>query len=534
MNNNIYLTITSDSRVFQATLEKVDNRSSETITINGKHYRISDDDIKVRDYKNLAKRLQGISWIKFSSINDFKEKFNENIDYSILEHFFSLENNAAELSHLKEIGLQTLLQKRKLIVEEALQPMVQDRVQLREIRRQAQEALSTNQSPTEISHQLCEGIKSLMKRMYDEGVEHLKQQGLEPPCKYCVVGLGSIARDEAGPYPDFDNIIVVERKTPEVEQYFLRLNQYVADRVYRLGESLEGNKPGLRFCWGNLNPPHQPYETRYSATPTYRGRADLLVEPIQGPTTVKLGDIRDGVPFCGSDLSLYDTYKKTVFPTNVGRQQVYANMERQANGLRSSESNPPAPITASKLPALVHVKEDLCRLPAAAIGALSLYHGIDASTTLGRIEALKTQGHLDPDLATRLETVMVLLIKWRIQVQSAHGQEFEFIASSSKALTTFENELPERIHNLKSKIAQLDAAPVREESAINNAKGQLEFLQDCRNWILDAVKAKTTAFSESDQTALHDVVLPTLRELYERVDRCLLPGSQEIDSSVFQ
>ena len=25
MNNNIYLTITSDSRVFQATLEKVDN-----------------------------------------------------------------------------------------------------------------------------------------------------------------------------------------------------------------------------------------------------------------------------------------------------------------------------------------------------------------------------------------------------------------------------------------------------------------------------------------------------------------------------
>ena len=532
--NNIHLVISSDSRVFQTTLERVDNRpkdSKEIITINGKHYKISGSENN-RHYANLAKRLQNICWVEFKSIKEFEEKFNQGPDVSILEHYFSL-GKREESPKIEDLGKRTLLQDRKPDLEETLHSMVQDRAQLQTLRREAQQALADQPSP-EISRQLCFGIKSLMKQMYDEGVAHLQQQGLEPPCKYCIVGLGSIAREEAGPYPDFDNIIVVEHKTPEAEEYFLRLNQYVADRVYRLGESLEGNKPGLRFCWGDLNPPHQPYETRYSSTPTYRGRADLLVEPNPGPTTVKLGDVRDGVAFCGSDLELYETYKETVFPANVSQQQVYADLERQVNGLRPSESSPPAPITASKLPALVHIKEDFCRLPAGAIGALSLYYGIRAPTTLGRIEALKTQGYLDHDLAARLETVMTLLIKWRIQVQSAHGQEFEFVASSQRALAAFEKELPESMRHLEARIVQLEAETVLDEKAINNAKGRLEFFLDCSNWILAAVKTKTSAFSDADQIALQDMVLPTLHELYERVNRSLLPGGQEIDPSVFK
>lgn len=536
--NNIHLVLSSNSRIFQTTLERVDNKpkgSKEIISINGKHYKISGSENNSH-YANLTKRLQDICWVEFESIKEFEEKFNQGTDLSILEHYFSLSNGSMS-PKMEDIGKLTLFRDPK--VDLILDQMGQDRAQLQSCRRSVQQSLG-HQSPPEISRQLCFGIKNLMKKMFDEGVEHLKQQGLEPPTKYCIVGLGSIAREEAGPFPDFDHIIVVEHKTQAAVEYFLRLNQYVADRVYRLGESLEGNKPGLRFCWGDLNPPHQSYETRYSITPTFRGRIDLLVEPIAGPTKIQLKDVRDGVAFCGSDLDLYETYKQTVFPIDPVQQsndiqhQVYTDLQSRVNSLRPGQFSSPAPITAIKLPALLNIKEDLCRLPAGTIGALSVYYGISAPTTLGRLEVLKKEGYLDQDLATRLETVMTLLIKWRIQVQSAHGQEFEYVATSPTALALFENELPERIHNLNISIAQLEAETALKENTIIHAKGQLEFLQDCRNVILNSIRSKTSAFSESDQIALQDVVIPILRELYERVNRSLLPEEKKIDPSVFK
>lgn len=534
MNNYINLIISSGNSTFQAKLQQVDQQSQDSVTIGGKHYKIMGD-VSDDRFQKLANYVKDFSSVKFGNLFEFKQKLN------LVDAKFTVIDDQSDLllaRGTQPTRVNKISQARLADVQAAigsdLQPLVKDRNQLRAIREQAQQGLRENLPASQISHSLCEGIKSLMARMYDEGVKHLQKQGFDPPCEYCVVGLGSLARDEAGPYPDFDNFIVVKQKTPEIENYFLKLNQYVADRVYRLGESLEGNKPGLRFCWGNLNPQHQPYDLRYSATPTYRGRSDLLVAPSAKPTTVRLGDVRDGVPFCGSNLSLYETYKKTTFPAEAARSQVRADMERQVKGLTPNPDNPPAPITADKLPALVHVKEDLCRLPAASIGALALYHGITAPTTLGRIEALKSAGLLDPELADRLTVTMDLLVKWRIQAQSAYGEEFEFIASSLEALDRFKEELPQQIDALDKRIASLEAAVPRDDFAINNAKGQREFAIDCQNWMVERIKLKPSAFSEADRIRLREIVLPTLRELYGRVSHCLSGSNQEIDPEVFQ
>lgn len=534
MVNNINLTVSaaypSFNATFKTTLKQVDRKSKGTITIEGKHYKILGDN-KNNDYIELTRRIKDLSWAKFSSIEEFKKKLEDNSKFTIIEQ----TPCPVRISKFSENLLTPFPQDATQVIEQALQPMAKDRAQLCTVRKQAQQAFTENLPAAEISHGLCEGIKTLMAQMYDEGVANLRQQGLEPPCQYCVVGLGSLAREEAGPYPDFDNIIVVENKTPQVESYFLKLNQYVADRVYRLGESLEGNKPGLRFCWGNLNPQYQPYEWRYSSTPKYVGRAELLVTPAaDDQSSVKFSDIRDGVPFCGSNLSLYNTYKETAFLNSAINQQVRSDMERQANALRPDEFKAPSPITATQLPALIHVKEDLCRLPAGVIGALALCHNVKAPTTIGRIQALKAQGNLEPGLADRLNDTMELLIKWRIQVQSAHGEEFEFVSTSSEALTNFEQGLPQRISSLDAKIAELETEVPRDENAINNAKGMREFTIDCKNLIISNVRAKQASFSDADRAALRDIVLPTLSELYERVTRCLSHDSEEIDPAVFR
>lgn len=537
-NNNVSLTIVSGKNAFKATLQQVENSSKDTVSIGGKNYKLkllvdktkNSEATKLAesDFTKLAKQIEQFSWIKFESVSDFKQTLNNNTQFTAID--------PREAPTVHKIGTEILKEKYKA-VEQALAPMVQDRMQLKAARDQAKADLSAGKPSAEVSHNLCEGVKSLMAKMYKEGEAHLREQGLEPPCRYCVVGLGSLARDEAGPYPDFDNIIIVEHRNPDVEKYFLKLNQYVADRVFRLGESYDGNKPGLRFCWGNLNPQYEPYESRYSTSPTYRGRADLLIVPYKDPSTatVRLGDVRDGVPFYGNDerdMMLYDIYKKTVFPHAEARQQVRADMERQAKGLDPA-GFPPSAITAPELPTLIHVKEDLCRLPAASIGALAVYHGITEPTTLGRIKALKEQGCLEPKLADDLSITMDCLIRWRIQAQSAHGEEFEFVASSAEALKAFEAELPQRIQDLTTKIAKLEAEPHPDNTAISNAKGQREFFKDCEKGIVKAVKDHPQAFTDADRRDLTGIVIPTLKELYKRVASCLPEGSTEIDPKAF-
>ena len=96
-------------------------------------------------------------------------------------------------------------------------------------------------------------------------MKKLEAESVDGPdlSKWTVVVLGSLAREEGHPYSDIDLVILTdpELETDEkAQKYFQRLMQEVADTVHQIGEEAHG----FKLCEGNLTPPYQPFEDRYS------------------------------------------------------------------------------------------------------------------------------------------------------------------------------------------------------------------------------------------------------------------------------
>lgn len=174
-----------------------------------------------------------------------------------------------EMAAVKKIAEKQLQSSKHSKVESVIANSVSHRSQLSTIRSNAREQLQNGVSAEKVSRHMSDNMGRFVSSLYQEAIDKLGP----PPCDYCLVVFGSMARQESGPYPDVDNMLIVEKKTPESLKYFTKVNQYVADRIHRLGEGDALGKAGIRFCPGDLNPSYQRYDFRYSDNP----RNDFLL-----------------------------------------------------------------------------------------------------------------------------------------------------------------------------------------------------------------------------------------------------------------
>lgn len=548
-----------------------------------------------------------------------------------------------ENTHLKRFGKrhQIFTQAELKILSTPLQHEINDRLRLRRVRMQAVKDIAEGKPSSVISSNLCNGLKDFIAMIYQDGVAHLSQKlKIEPPCKYCIVGMGSLARNEAGLYPDFDNFIVVEKITPEMLRYLSLLTQYVADRVKRLGES-EKNAPGFRLCFGDTNPPYLSYEERYSRTDsmiiqdmemlkeqipyldpkrakiqqneldrlekeierikiksryywiseqieilshqpsteenkkqiqgwekekvalkeTYmqqknkiqqeinrlhektsltendqkqlnelerdlshwnasKGEEELIIESNLEKLPQKIGTLINGVTIAGSDMTLYDTFRQIVF-RKVAKQEALKSIQKQIEGVTKRHLMDPSPIIAATLPLFFDIKKDLCRLLQGTIEALALFHGIEKISTIERIKDLKEKGFLQPQLADDLILTMEILIKWRIQIQSAYGMDVELVGTSPEAITTLQTEILQRLKELEKQIKEFNKnKELHPEDKENLQKLQIteelrKFYMNYSNSILQKIEKKQP--QDLFGTDLSEQVIPTLRKLYRLV-----------------
>ena len=83
----------------------------------------------------------------------------------------------------------------------------------------------------------CALMTEFVNQLYTQAVAFM---GLPPRgCKYCLVGLGSLARKEMGLYSDLDAILIVDRldDNNEIREYFERVGRYFDLLVLNLGET---------------------------------------------------------------------------------------------------------------------------------------------------------------------------------------------------------------------------------------------------------------------------------------------------------
>ena len=87
----------------------------------------------------------------------------------------------------------------------------------------------------------ADGMKKFLAKLYSDSEQEM---AIAPPCKYAVIGLGSMALQQMTPYSDLEFAILTDNEDyqqsddPKVREYFKNLSQLVNFKVINLGESI--------------------------------------------------------------------------------------------------------------------------------------------------------------------------------------------------------------------------------------------------------------------------------------------------------
>ena len=279
---------------------------------------------------------------------------------------------------------------------------------------------------------IAEQTKSLLANFYQEGEAALGP----PPCKYAVMGLGSVALQQTTPYSDLEFAILMEDTPDEAKAetwraYLRNLTHLVHFRVINLGETVlpfseykisldHLGKRGLNFDLGGKTPlgrkdkPHlnQPYELIQTVEGMlkYLKNEDGKMEHMDK----LLPFILESTCHVHGDSTLHDKYvaEQRKFFTSQDPAGRHASQERMMKKLLEgvSELDYSQPIAkagrrqegdiAGHTPKLhpddagrlYDVKQEIYRLPDRLIYGLAMYFGICPESGWDAVEQLKQQG----------------------------------------------------------------------------------------------------------------------------------------------
>ena len=81
---------------------------------------------------------------------------------------------------------------------------------------------------------IANGMKNFLAKVYKNSEAEL----CKPPCKYAIIGLGSMALKQVTPYSDLEFAILTEYYNSRVKKYFTNLSNLVNFKIINLGESI--------------------------------------------------------------------------------------------------------------------------------------------------------------------------------------------------------------------------------------------------------------------------------------------------------
>lgn len=161
------------------------------------------------------------------------------------------------------------------------------RARIHTMRSQVRELISsentTGEKGREIGKVVANETRALLKELFQDAEKAMERTtGKRPPCPYSPIVVGSLSRNDGGPYPDIDLFLLVEKNTPENRKYFQKLFQHVGDRLHRLGEEENMENHGLHACFGGATPLFKNYGWRFS-NPNYLKGLEKSIQQAKTP-----------------------------------------------------------------------------------------------------------------------------------------------------------------------------------------------------------------------------------------------------------
>ena len=303
--------------------------------------------------------------------------------------------------------------------------------------------------------EIAEASKKLLFNFYQEGEEELKAAGIERPCQYAIMGLGSVALQQTTPYSDLEFAILMEDapdedKAEEWRGYFRTLTHLVHFRVINLGETVipkdqygvsldHLGRKGLNFDLGGKTP---------------LGRKDKCYELIQPVTKMaeymqneggKMEQMDKLLPYilestCHiyGDNSLHKSYEATQasflqeqaasgkqeYQKRIAKKllQGTSDLSRQQPGDIPGHRPSLAPIDAGKL---CNVKEEIYRLADRLLYGLAFYYGILPKSAWDAVDKLLASNRINEEAARHLKYMASFAAMLRLETYLHHGQQNE-------------------------------------------------------------------------------------------------------------
>jgi tetratricopeptide (TPR) repeat protein len=347
--------------------------------------------------------------------------------------------------------------------------------QLTAIRKQAGDMLQNNWQPLSrkpdkdqiekttviriIFEYITQEIKSLMSRLIKDSCDLLGQ----PPCRYAILGLGSLARQEMTPYSDLEWAIVIEEDKASYRDYFQTMAELLSIKVTGLGETI---LPSLAI--ESLNPQYIESISQFfddvmprgfamdgamaQACKTPQGEKDRKGQKVFGllgtpqqlagylaytkeegygfeqhqamtlPTVLMNADLIQGDP------QLFQTYRKELqralqaTPAD-SKQPLYQYLMHKLLGENLKDFIP----NAGSEGQLFDAKKSFYRIPSLIIDELALYYDIDLGHSSGfaKLAALRDKGILQAEAAQRLAYVLSETMRFRLQTYLHYNAQRE-------------------------------------------------------------------------------------------------------------
>ena len=308
-------------------------------------------------------------------------------------------------------------------------------------------------------HDIASEIKAFLAKLFHDAELEIGAA----PCEYAVIGLGSLALEQATPFSDLEFAILTENRDyifdadPKVRDYFRNLTYLVHFKVINLGET---TIPKSRYGV-DLDSMFKPAIMFDSGGKTALGREDKsydLIQTVDGMMSyvknfgARIEHLDKNLPnilmqtcyiYGNESLAIQYKYRVAEFLSSYDRDGSLV-CEARAIGLLTeevveinyfksygmkiqikSDLDKFAPLNRDLEGKLFDVKQEIYRLPDRLLYNLGLYHNINSKNLWGAIDKLKEMHIISENGAKNLSYALTFAILLRLKIYLKHCGQVE-------------------------------------------------------------------------------------------------------------
>ncbi|CAH1779448.1 unnamed protein product [Owenia fusiformis] len=334
---------------------------------------------------------------------------------------------------------------------------------------QKDDEVKTIKASAKFYNELTEKLKDFYRGLLDDCFAVLGK----PSCKYAILGLGSLARQEATAWSDLESAILFddtnksEDEITSIKTYFRTLSHLFHIKLINLGETIlpslcipvlnDFNKElptGLKnneyfddvtpsgVCFDGAMPwaSKTPLGRRETDTKpplelimTARELAEQQREDVCMKEGYHLADVLMSTTLVDGDREMYEEYNKIVdsilqSPSTQDSTMTVARFRGIQTFIDDAENEKQKPFSLFSLERTLSAKKDIYRFATMSINSLKLIHGLSSTCPLDILDELVEVKKISESAAQDLKIMVCIAINLRHSVYAKKNRQHELIS----------------------------------------------------------------------------------------------------------